>query len=74
MTQRVYRERQLVTSKGNTGLLPVSPATLWRWVKVGKFPKPFKLGDRVTVWAAEDVEAFLLAQRQAAEVHYARAD
>ena len=63
MAQRVYRERQLATGKGHIGLLPVSPATLWRWVKSGKFPKPFKLGDRVTVWDAVEVEAYLKAQQ-----------
>lgn len=63
MAQRVYRERQLATGKGHIGLLPVSPATLWRWVKSGKFPKPFKLGDRVTVWDALEVEAYLKAQQ-----------
>ena len=26
----------------------------------GKFPKPFKLGDSVTVWDAAAVEAFLV--------------
>lgn len=65
MAQRVYRERQLATGKGHIGLLPVSPATLWRWVKSGKFPKPFKLGERVTVWDAAEVDAFLRAQREA---------
>ena len=43
-------------------MLPVSPATIWRWVREGKFPKPFKLGDSVTVWDATEVEAFI-AQR-----------
>lgn len=65
MAQRVYRERQLTTGKGHTGLLPISPATLWRWVKLKTFPQPFKLGERVTVWDAAEVDAFLKAQREA---------
>ena len=65
MAQRVYRERQLTTCKGRTGLLPISPATLWRWVKNGAFPAPFRLGERVTVWDAAEVDAFLKAQREA---------
>lgn len=44
------------------GLLPVSPATIWRWSKEGKFPKPFKLGRAVTVWDANEVEAFIAQQ------------
>ena len=59
MSQRVIRVAELATTKSRPGLLPVSPATVWRWVREGKFPKPFKLGDRVTVWDAEAVEAFI---------------
>ena len=62
MPQRVFRVSDLSTTKDKPGLLPVSPATIWRWVREGKFPKPFKLGDCVTVWDAQAVEAFI-AQR-----------
>ena len=62
MLQRVYRIRDLATTKNKPGLLPVSPASLWRWVANGKFPAPFKLGANTTVWDAEKVEQFL-AQR-----------
>ncbi|WP_426176303.1 helix-turn-helix transcriptional regulator [Massilia sp. TWR1-2-2] len=50
------------TKSAKVGLLPVSPATVWRWVREGKFPKPFKLGTSVTVWDLDQVEAFI-AQR-----------
>lgn len=59
MSQRVIRVAELATTKDNPGLLPVSPATIWRWVREGKFPKPFKLSDSVTVWNADAVEAFI---------------
>lgn len=62
MAQRVYREKQLATKKDSPGMIPVSPTTLWRWVKEGKFPRPFKLGERVTVWDADQVDAFLKAK------------
>lgn len=67
MAQRVYRIRQLVTGPHQAGILPISAATLWRWVKDGKFPKPFKLGHRVTVWDAAEVDAFITAQRNATQ-------
>ena len=67
MNQKVYRIQQLASRNGIAGMLPVSTATLWRWVKDGKFPKPFKLGHRVTVWDAAEVDAFLAAQRRAAQ-------
>ena len=62
MAQRVIRISELATTKDKPGRLPVSPATLWRWVAEGKFPAPFKLGANTTVWDAEKVEQFL-AQR-----------
>lgn len=62
MSQRVMRVAEIATTKKRQGMLPVSPATIWRWVREGKFPKPFKLGESVTVWDANTVEAFI-AQR-----------
>ncbi|MEC5217931.1 prophage regulatory protein [Actimicrobium sp. GrIS 1.19] len=62
MSQRVIRVADIATTKKSKGMLPVSPATIWRWVREGKFPKPFKLGESVTVWDAAVVEAFI-AQR-----------
>ncbi|VWX60026.1 conserved hypothetical protein [Burkholderiales bacterium 8X] len=59
MSQRVIRVAELATTKDKAGLLPVSPATIWRWVRTGKFPKPFKLGDAITVWDASAVEEFI---------------
>jgi prophage regulatory protein len=56
---RFIRLAQLATTPGNPGMLPVSPATIWRWVKSEKFPKPFKLGVGTTVWDAAQVEAFI---------------
>lgn len=67
MNQKVYRVQQLASRNGVAGMLPVSTATLWRWVKEGKFPKPFKLGARVTVWDAAEVDAFIVAQRSATQ-------
>lgn len=65
MQQRVYRMAVLATTKNNQGLLPVSPATLWRWVKDGTFPSPFKLGQNTTVWDADEIDLWLEKQRGA---------
>lgn len=37
---------------------PVSPATLWRQIRAGKFPKPLKLSQGVTAWRLADLEAW----------------
>jgi predicted DNA-binding transcriptional regulator AlpA len=75
MQQRVYKIATLATTKApkgdssetRIGLLPVSPATIWRWVKVGKFPSPFKLGENCTVWDASEVDAWLTSRKEAAQ-------
>lgn len=59
MSPRIIRLSELATTANKSGKLPVSPATIWRWVREGKFPKPFKLGESVTVWDASEVEAFI---------------
>lgn len=59
MQNRVFRMRELASRKGQPGMLPVSPATIWRWVREGKFPAPFKLGSGVTCWDAVAVEKFV---------------
>jgi predicted DNA-binding transcriptional regulator AlpA len=63
--QRVYRMAMLATTKNNQGLLPVSPATIWRFVKDGTFPRPFKLGENCTVWDASEVDAWLASRKEA---------
>jgi len=59
MTKQILRIRDIATFKGKPGILPVSPATIWRWVAKGQFIAPFKLGPNTTVWDAEKVEKFL---------------
>jgi prophage regulatory protein len=39
--------------------VPVSAATIWRWVKAGTFPKPVKLGERVTAWKLQEVQEWM---------------
>ncbi len=40
-------------------IVPVSRATIWSWVKDGKFPAPFKLGTRTSVWRSDEIEAYI---------------
>ena len=42
---------------GSAGIIPVSIATWWRWVKQGRAPEPIRLGRNVTVWRADEVQA-----------------
>lgn len=65
MAQHVLRLAQIASTKHNPGLLPVSPATIWRWVANGQFPKPFKLSPATTVWDADEIAQFIAQQRGA---------
>ncbi|MGN6831101.1 helix-turn-helix transcriptional regulator [Paucibacter sp. M5-1] len=40
-------------------IVPVSPATLWRKVRAGTFPRPVKISSRVTAWRADEVRAWM---------------
>ncbi len=42
-----------------TGPIPVGRSTWWAGVKDGRFPKPVKLGKRITAWRAEDIRAYI---------------
>lgn len=56
-TTGYVRQSQLVPH-----IIPFSPATLWRKVKAGQFPRPIKLSERVTAWAVEDIRAWMQQQ------------
>jgi predicted DNA-binding transcriptional regulator AlpA len=62
MAQRVGRISEIASTKEKKGLVPVSPATWWRWCSLGIAPKPIKLGPNTTVWDLDQVEAFLAKQ------------
>jgi prophage regulatory protein len=36
----------------------VDPSTIWRWVKDGFFPKPYKFGLATTRWFEGDIKTF----------------
>lgn len=65
--QKFFRISQLSSTPSKGGLFPVSRATLWRWVKEGRFPAPFKMGARTTVWDEAEVLAFIEAQKVASK-------
>ena len=52
-----YRLKQIIGDKNKDILpiVPVSQSTWWLGVKSGKFPKPIKLSEGVTVWRGGDL-------------------
>jgi len=53
----MLRQAQIVPD-----LVPVSPTTLWRWVKAGNFPAPVKIGPNSTAWRTADVQNWLASR------------
>ena len=43
----------------------INRTTLWRWVRDGHFPKPFRIGTQTIAWRRADIEQWL-ASRPAA--------
>jgi predicted DNA-binding transcriptional regulator AlpA len=40
-------------------VIPVGKTTWWEGVKSGRFPKPIKLGSRITAWRVEDIRLLI---------------
>jgi prophage regulatory protein len=43
-------------------VFPVSKSTWWAGVKDGKYPKPVKLGAKITAWRVEDIRDLIASQ------------
>ena len=41
------------------GPSPVRKSTWWAGIKDGRFPKPVKLGARITVWRVTDIRSLI---------------
>lgn len=66
MSMRIARIKEVASTpaKGDKpakqGLLPVSVATIWRWVRDDPdFPKPINLGPGTTGFYVSEIEAFI---------------
>lgn len=45
--------------RGIAPLIPVSKSTWWVGVRDGRYPRPIKLGPRITAWRAEDIRRLI---------------
>ena len=55
---------RLIGRKEVLMLIGISNATLWRWIKAGRFPAPMKIGKKKVAWRSS-VLALWIAQRTA---------
>jgi predicted DNA-binding transcriptional regulator AlpA len=42
---------------------PIDKSTLWRGIKVGRYPKPIRISAQVRPWSRQDCEAALEAMK-----------
>ncbi len=42
------------------GPIPVGKTTWWEGVRSGRYPKPIKLGPRITAWRVEDIRKLIV--------------
>jgi prophage regulatory protein len=47
-------------------IIPIKKSCWWEGVKSGRFPKPVKLGPRVTMWRVEDIKALIASTWESA--------
>jgi len=47
------------TSQAIPAIIPVSKSTWWAGIRTGRYPKPVKLGERITAWRVEDIRALI---------------
>lgn len=40
-------------------LFPVGKSTWWAGIRAGRYPKPKKLGPRISAWRVEDIRSLL---------------
>jgi prophage regulatory protein len=55
MNTKKYDQKEYVRAKLICATYPLSPASLWRKVKNGTFPKPIKLSAGITAWKVSDL-------------------
>lgn len=56
---QIVGKRPTDDSPGIPALIPVCKSTWWNGVRSGRFPKPVKLGERITAWRVEDIIALI---------------
>lgn len=59
MNQTTLPETGFVRLNTILKIYPVSRSTWWAGVKDGRYPKPVKLGLKITAWRVEDIHALI---------------
>ena len=49
------RLRDVIGGKDNPSIIPVSRSSWYKGIAEGRYPKPVKLGERMSAWRVEDI-------------------
>lgn len=44
--------------------LGVAPSTIYRWLEMGKLPKPFEIGEKAVRWRKSEIDLWLEENRR----------
>lgn len=59
-----HTELDLVGTAEVKRRIPMSDATLWRWIRAGRFPKPLKIVGK-NFWRSDELNAWIEQQSAA---------
>jgi prophage regulatory protein len=59
MQSSTYRGERFLRLPEVRQRVSVARSTIWHWVRLGRFPKPLKIGENCTVWVESEVEAWI---------------
>lgn len=59
----------LIRMRGLSQLLGVNQSTVYRWIVLGKFPRPSNIGFAVSVWRRKDVTDWIEQNFRTAKKH-----
>ncbi len=59
MDNQILPETGFIRLPAVLKVFPVSKSTWWAGVKDGRFPKPVKLGQKITAWRVQDIRALI---------------
>jgi len=59
-------QTKLLRVKQVSEITGIAVSTIWKYVRLNEFPKPFKLSMRVTVWDSNEVNEWINNQLHSA--------
>ncbi len=59
MDKNILPETGFIRLPAVLKVFPVSKSTWWVGIKDGRFPKPVKLGQKITAWRVQDIRALI---------------